>query len=277
MPKYKPPHHLLPKPRAPRYPPSKPPSPQITYNLKLLLHDLLNLKTSPAAAARLDRTTDPLYISTPYFTDEEAEIVKGSLVEMAFNLPEGDENGDGVYEGDHAEAGSGDEGGASEDDSAASEGHEGVVGRDRALDRALDRGTSTDRENVLATTGAVQKAPTTPATVSAALTTHLAPFLSKRTASGDFRPCGPHDMLPVYMAVFSVSKAELEDETFVSRVRREGVGSMSTKALRDPLRDPLRAPLRDPLQGKKGDGGGSGGKEKQGKGKDQGEGKGKRR
>jgi hypothetical protein len=85
--------HLLPKPRAPRYPPSKPPSPQITYNLKLLLHDPLNLKTSPAAAARLDRTTDPLYISTPYFTDEEAEIVKGSLVEMAYNLPEGNENG----------------------------------------------------------------------------------------------------------------------------------------------------------------------------------------
>jgi hypothetical protein len=174
--------------------------------------------------------------------------VKGSLMEMAVSLPEGNENGNGGYERDDAGGGGCDKGVAGEDNSAAGasdgnrEGHEEPAGLDRALDRALDRGTTPDRENVLATTGAVQKAPTTPVKVETALTAHLALFLSKRTASGNFRLCGPHDMLPLYMAVFGIPKTELEDERFVSRVRREGVGSMVPKALRDPLRAPCGTP-----------------------------------
>ena len=50
-------------------------------------------------------------------------------------------------------------------------------------------------------------------------------FAEKRKASGDARPCGPHDLLPVYCDVFGISKEELRDEKFLSRLRRSGIGA----------------------------------------------------
>jgi hypothetical protein len=57
-------------------------------------------------------------------------------------------------------------------------------------------------------------------TVEDAIRGCLENFFEKRRASGDARPCGPHDMSPIYLAVFGISKAELKDEKFLSRLRR---------------------------------------------------------
>ena len=51
----------------------------------------------------------------------------------------------------------------------------------------------------------------------------LANFFEKRRASGDARPCGPHDMAPIYQDVLGIETQELEDERFLSRLRRCGV------------------------------------------------------
>jgi len=60
-------------------------------------------------------------------------------------------------------------------------------------------------------------------TVEQAIHLHLAGFLEKRKASGDARPCGPHTLAPIYEAVFQVEKRELEDEKFLSRLKRVGL------------------------------------------------------
>ncbi|CAO1596948.1 hypothetical protein XANCAGTX0491_000775 [Xanthoria calcicola] len=52
----------------------------------------------------------------------------------------------------------------------------------------------------------------------------LANFFDKRKASGDSRPCGPHDMLPIYLDVFKLQKQDLKDEKFLGRLRRSGLG-----------------------------------------------------
>ncbi len=66
-------------------------------------------------------------------------------------------------------------------------------------------------------------------TVEVTIHNQLANFFEKRKASGDARPCGPHDMLPVYMSVFGVTKEELKDEKFLSRLRRDGLGEVVGK------------------------------------------------
>jgi hypothetical protein len=62
------------------------------------------------------------------------------------------------------------------------------------------------------------------ATVEAVIHTRLSNFFDKRKASGDARPCGPHDMLPIYLSVFNVGKEALKDDRFLSRLRRSGLG-----------------------------------------------------
>ncbi|KAF2434581.1 putative C6 transcription factor, partial [Tothia fuscella] len=57
-------------------------------------------------------------------------------------------------------------------------------------------------------------------TIEEAIKSRLAGFLEKRKASGDARPCGPHDLGPIYMAVFGISKEALQDEKFLARLRR---------------------------------------------------------
>lgn len=65
-----------------------------------------------------------------------------------------------------------------------------------------------------------------PLTVENAIHTKLAQFLEKRRAGGDARPCGPHDMAPVYEAVFGIPRQELEDEKFLGRLRRQGIPAL---------------------------------------------------
>lgn len=66
-----------------------------------------------------------------------------------------------------------------------------------------------------------------PQTVSHAIQSRLTNFFEKRRASGDTRPCGPHDMAPIYLQVFGISKEELQDEKFLSRLRRQGLPSVT--------------------------------------------------
>ena len=49
--------------------------------------------------------------------------------------------------------------------------------------------------------------------VERALHYKLANFLDKRKASGDARPCGPHDMVPIYSSIFGITTEELGDVT----------------------------------------------------------------
>ncbi|TVY88277.1 hypothetical protein LAWI1_G004452 [Lachnellula willkommii] len=68
-------------------------------------------------------------------------------------------------------------------------------------------------------------------TIEEAITSCLENFFGKRRASGDARPCGPHDMGPIYREVFGVSKDDLRDEKFLSRLRRLGLGQVGEKAV----------------------------------------------
>jgi hypothetical protein len=71
----------------------------------------------------------------------------------------------------------------------------------------------------------------TPETMSieAAIKSCLQNFFEKRRASGDARPCGPHDMGPIYQAVFGITKEDLKNEKFLSRLRRTGLGQSKEK------------------------------------------------
>ncbi|KAK1986490.1 hypothetical protein LZ30DRAFT_581938 [Colletotrichum cereale] len=59
--------------------------------------------------------------------------------------------------------------------------------------------------------------------LDAAIRTILGNFLEKRKASGDSRPCGPHHLAPVYAALFGLDMAKLQDQRFLSRLRRTGI------------------------------------------------------
>ena len=54
--------------------------PDILYRLKALLYDLTNLPKDPRSQDRLASTTHPLYISPPYFSEEQASQILESLV-----------------------------------------------------------------------------------------------------------------------------------------------------------------------------------------------------
>ncbi|KAK7984207.1 D-xylulose reductase A [Apiospora arundinis] len=60
-------------------------------------------------------------------------------------------------------------------------------------------------------------------TVESAIQKAMADFFEKRKASGDARPCGSHDLAPIYETVFGVKKEEAQDEKFISRLRRQGL------------------------------------------------------
>lgn len=66
-------------------------------------------------------------------------------------------------------------------------------------------------------------------TVEEAIHNWLSDFFEKRKASGDARPCGPHDMVPAYASVFEIVKEDLKDERFLSRLRRSGLGESRCK------------------------------------------------
>ncbi|KAH0171875.1 hypothetical protein KCU67_g1968, partial [Aureobasidium melanogenum] len=143
------------------------------YKVRVLLHDLCNIATDRAAELRTLATTDELYISAPYFTAEEAALVKNTqiLAPTLTEVPEFEE-----------------------------------------LDQEV---TSEPRQTEDVTSHTV--------TIEQAIKDCLQNFFEKRRASGDSRPCGPHDMGPIYRAVFGISKEELKDEKFLSRLRRVGL------------------------------------------------------
>ncbi|KAK1537030.1 uncharacterized protein CCOS01_02350 [Colletotrichum costaricense] len=60
-------------------------------------------------------------------------------------------------------------------------------------------------------------------TVEEAIETVMNGFLDERRASGDTRPCGPHDLAPIYAALFGIHLLELQSHQFLSRLRRSGV------------------------------------------------------
>jgi hypothetical protein len=62
-----------------------------------------------------------------------------------------------------------------------------------------------------------------PTTLDQAITHRLKNFLDKRKASGDARPCGKHDMVPVYLECFGAKKEEIEGEGFVRRATKYGL------------------------------------------------------
>lgn len=66
-------------------------------------------------------------------------------------------------------------------------------------------------------------------TIEHAIKSCLQSFFDKRRASGDVRPCGPHDMGPIYQAIFGITKEDLKNEKFLSRLRRTGLGQSQQK------------------------------------------------
>ena len=66
-------------------------------------------------------------------------------------------------------------------------------------------------------------------TIEEAIYDTMTNFLDKRKASGDARPCGPHDMVPVYGSIFGIPKEKLEDERFLARLKRSGLGDLRLK------------------------------------------------
>lgn len=135
--------------------------PNIGYKIKVLLYDLRNITKDRASEQRTMNTVDELYISTPYFTFEEAAHIKSAVVDS--NLTNKDD-------------------------------------------------FSTDLR------GNAQ-----PLTVEEAIHASLKGFFEKRKASGDARPCGPHEMAPIYEEIFGIPREELQDERFLSRLRRQGL------------------------------------------------------
>jgi hypothetical protein len=73
--------------------------------------------------------------------------------------------------------------------------------------------------------------------VEDAIKERLAGSFDKRRVSGDSRPCGPHDMAPIYESVFNVKHSELEDAQFLSRLRRSGLGDSTEKEKEMPRKE----------------------------------------
>jgi hypothetical protein len=148
------------------------------YKIHVLLHDLCNIATDRTAESRTLATTDELYISAPYFTIDEAVLIKQTqiLPPTLQEIPEFE-----LLEYDEQDT----------------------------------NGKNTVIEKDMSSVSLVS--------VEEAIKGCLENFFEKRRASGDARPCGPHDMSLIYLAVFGISKAELKDEKFLSRLRRAGL------------------------------------------------------
>ncbi|KFY44205.1 hypothetical protein V494_01583 [Pseudogymnoascus sp. VKM F-4513 (FW-928)] len=157
------------------------------FKIHVLLYDLCNISKDRAAEARTLCTTDELYISAPYFTPEEAVLIKNTVVypPILTDIPEFET---------------------------------------LELEKDIDSEAS----------GPAKREVTRMAlTVEEAITSCLRNFFAKRRASGDARPCGPHDMGPIYKAVFGITTEELRDEKFLGRLRRTGLGQSKGEIERD--------------------------------------------
>ena len=135
------------------------------YRIRVLLYDLNNIN-DPLSERRLSSTVNELYISEPYFRDDEASKIRKAL----------------IYKVD-------------------------VPG-------SFSNGISSEAQEI---------------TIEQALHQKLENFLEKRKASGDSRPCGPHDMVPIYGSIFEITNEDLGEERFIGRLRRSGLGDSSMK------------------------------------------------
>lgn len=98
-----------------------------------------------------------------------------------------------------------------------------------SADEAIDVDTNVtveagDNDTILSMCDSTSPTLSKDATVEEVIHTRLSNFFEKRKASGDARPCGPHDMLPIYLSVFNVGKEGLDDDRFLNRLRRSGLG-----------------------------------------------------
>lgn len=89
----------------------------------------------------------------------------------------------------------------------------------------------TPEESALVKGAKITQATTDQNTVQDAIHAQMQNFFDKRRASGDARPCGPHDLAPIYLRVFEVTSEELDDAKFLSRMSRSGLGETSSPAL----------------------------------------------
>ena len=108
------------------------------------------------------------------------------------------------------------------------------IEKDPSCRNRIDRATDvqyigapyfTEEEATAIKAAIVEGADGTTSSIEQALYAKFERSNEKRQARGDHRPCGPHDLGPVYLECFGIDKAELQDEKFVSRVRRSGLGS----------------------------------------------------
>lgn len=74
-------------------------------------------------------------------------------------------------------------------------------------------------------------------TIEEALQNRFKGFIDKRKASGDYRPCGPRDLGMVYKSVFGIENSELENESFLSRLQRTGLGDNSTRSSDETMKN----------------------------------------
>jgi len=166
------------------------------YKIHVLIYDLCNIKTDPSSESRTLLTTDELYISGPYFTASESILIKATIIQDIRNTEITAEN-----------------------DEAAG----GIITVEAtpAETLATTRDFTVERET---------------RTIEEAIKERLAGFFDKRRASGDSRPCGPHDMAPIYESVFGIQHSELQDERFLGRLRRSGLAE-STEKEKDSLKE----------------------------------------
>jgi hypothetical protein len=159
--------------------------PILLYKIRVLLYDLCHISSDRSSEQRTLCTTDELYISGPYFTASEAERIKAATV----NLDPGVHDCNKLIRPSHANV-----------DCV----NANLLGSSSVAEPGVVRSNTY--------------------TVEEAIKFRLSGFLDKRKASGDSRPCGPHDLGPIYREVFGISQAELQDEKFLSRLRRPGLG-----------------------------------------------------
>ena len=88
-------------------------------------------------------------------------------------------------------------------------------------------------------------------TIQDTINQRLANFLAKRKASGDPRPCGPHDMLPIYLDVFKLRRGDLKKKKFIARLRKSGLEDLVSKC-ENKITDAKVSPMDDGKKGEKG-------------------------
>ncbi|EGX88648.1 hypothetical protein CCM_08693 [Cordyceps militaris CM01] len=64
--------------------------PNLGYKLRALIYDLLNISRDPCSERRLNTTTDEHYLSLPYFSSEESQVIKNAVIDVEpalYNVP----------------------------------------------------------------------------------------------------------------------------------------------------------------------------------------------